>query len=357
MTPFGDDPDEMPRNAVLDERSIEAILAGDPDASHPDLSAFVADMRRVSAGPVPAPSAALSDLFLHGFSTEKGDLPATAASNVTGPAQQAAGLPKWRKCTMAVKQFIAGLSIAGKLMMGVGVAAAATTGAGSVGALPDTVQHEFARAVDGFVPFTVEDPKPASELGRPEPHEEPAAARETPTTVAPTTVVPTPTTPPTTALPTTTVGVPAPAAGAGDEPKPPTERGAVTPPAPEVPAPTTTVQNHEPGTTVPAPTTTKPAETPVPYTLSIRCEQNAAALSVNCFWTVLTPTETHQYLLLRIGPDGNRVVLEINDVSTSSYTDVHVNAGATYQYMVVARNVTGQTIGHSSYVPVSVVAR
>jgi hypothetical protein len=32
-----------------------------------------------------------------GFSTDKGDLPATAASNVPGPARQVAGLPKWRK--------------------------------------------------------------------------------------------------------------------------------------------------------------------------------------------------------------------------------------------------------------------
>lgn len=80
-------------------------------------------------------------------------------------------------------------------------------------------------------------------------------------------------------------------------------------------------------------------------------------MSVNCFWTVLTPTETKQYLLLRIGPTATASVLETNDVATSSFTDVHVAAGSTYQYMVIARNSSGQTIGHSSYVPVGVVAR
>jgi hypothetical protein len=353
MNPFGDDHDEMPRNAVLDERSIEAILAGDAGATHPEMSAFVATMRRTAAGPVPAPSPALSDLFLHGFSTEKGDLPATAASNVTGPARQAAGLPKWRKYTMAVKQFVAGLSIAGKLALSAGVAAAATTGAGSAGVLPAPVQHEFARAVDGFVPFDVPDPTPPSVLAPPAGDDGPAAARA----VTPSTTVAE--APPTTVEhhePTTTKPAEAPrpevpggaSAGGADAPK--------AAPVTEVPA--TTVAPHEPATTVPvAPTTTKATETPVPTTLSIRCEQNAAAMSVNCFWTVLTPTQTTQYLLLRIGPDGNRVVLETNDVATSSFTDVHVVAGATYQYMVIARNGSGQTIGHSSYVPVGVVAR
>lgn len=359
MSHPSDHHDEMPRNAVLDERSIEAILAGEAGATHPELSAFVAEMRSASVGPVPAPSPALSALFSHGVSTEKGDLPATAASNVPGPARQAAGLPKWRKYTMAVKQFVAGLSIAGKLAMGVGVAAAATTGAGTAGVLPAPVQHEFAKAVEPFVPFEVKDPSPASELGPPQKHEEPTpgAAKEAPkeptTTQAPAAG---PVAPPTTA--------PAPHEEhpAGTTPPPPEHHEPTTtvPHATEPPVvhePTTTVA-HEPTTTVPhEPTTTKPAETPVPTTLSIRCEQNAAAMSVNCFWTVLTPTETKQYVLLRIGPDGNRVVMETNDVSTSSYTDVHVVAGATYQYMVIARNASGKTIGHSTYVPVSVVAR
>ena len=344
MTPFGDNPDEMPRNAVLDERSIEAILAGDPDASHPELSAFVADMRRVSAGPVPAPSAALSDLFLHGFSTEKGDLPATAASNVTGPASQVAGLPKWRKYTMAVKQFIAGLSIAGKLMMGAGVAAAATTGAGSVGVLPDPVQHEFARAVDGLVPFTVEDPTPASELGEPGPiADAPDAAR-----VASTTTVAPPAAPP--VAPSTTAVAPTPPAAAPTPGN--TTDEAVAPPTTATP----------PTTAVPAPPVAPPSTTAAPrdgyaITLTLRCEQNGGWTGVNCAWKVLTPTGSDHYVLVRIAPDGEHADRMWGE-GVSSYTDVHADTiGATYRYTLLAKDADGRTVGRSSEVSVTIVAR
>lgn len=346
MSPRSDHHDEMPRNAALDERGVEAILAGDAGATHPELSAFVAEMRAASAGPVPAPSPALSNLFLHGFSTEKGDLPATAASNVTGPARQAAGLPKWRKCTMAVKQFIAGLSIAGKLTMGVGVAAAATTGAGSAGVLPDPVQHEFARAVDSFVPFDVKDPEPVAELGPPEHHDvdAPAAAREE---------APAPTAPPSTTVVVTTTAPAAPKEPAPAPAAPGVEQAPATTEAPH--APSTTAP---PATTVPAAPTTTTGETKVPENLSIRCEQNAAWMSVNCFWTVLAPTqsETAQYIVLRVGPDGNRAY-ETWDPAARSYTDIHVEAGVTYQYMVIAVDASKKNLGHSSYVPVAVVAR
>ena len=355
MTESGDYPVEMPRTAMLDERSIEAILAGDAGAQHQALSAFVAEMRSVSAGSVPQPSPALSSVFLHGVSTENGDLSATTASNVTGPAPQAAGLPKWRKYSMAVKQFVAGLSIAGKLALGVGVAAAATTGAGTAGVLPDSAQHQFARAFDAIAPFDVTDPHPESALGPPERHESgdvPKAARrnEEPANDAP----PAPT--------TTRVDGPRPTEPPHNE-QPRIEAPHTSQvPAPEQ-APATTEVHREPTTTVkktepPATTTTRPPETAVPVTLSITCAQNAAAVSVTCSWTVLTPTETAQYALFRMGPDGNRVVFETGVISTSSFVDVHVEAGHTYSYMIVARNGASprQALGHSAYVPVSVAA-
>ncbi len=164
MTSFHDDGDEMPRTATLDERSIEAILAGDQGAEHPMLTAFVADVRRLGAGPVPQPSLALSTIFLHGISTEKGDLRATAASNVDGPAPQVAGLPKWRRKFMLVKHFIAGLSVVGKLTFGVGAAAAASGGAGTVGVLPDPLQHQFAETFDGIAPSTSTTPGPVATI-------------------------------------------------------------------------------------------------------------------------------------------------------------------------------------------------
>ena len=98
-----------------------------------------------------------------GFSTEKGDLPATAASNVTGPAPQAAGLPKWRK-KMLITELLAGLvakfaglGMVAKAGLGLTLAATSTTAAGAVGALPDPAQHAVATAVAAATPFTFPD--------------------------------------------------------------------------------------------------------------------------------------------------------------------------------------------------------
>ncbi len=349
---------EMPRNTPLDERSIAAILAGDAGAN-PALTDWVREMRSVGTGPVPQPCAALSSAFLHGVSTGKGDLSATAASNVTGPAPQAAGLPTWRKYKMAVKQFIAGLSIAGKLALGAGVAAAATTGAGTAGVLPSPVQHQFARAFDTIAPFEVKDPQPGSVLGPPEPADTPGAARES--SESSTTVAPAPT--------TTKASEPAHVESTTTQPKADDhgakpagadgEHGVTTPSTTEAhhePTTTKAPEHHEPTTTKAPeqhPTTTKAAEVPTPVTLSISCAQNAAAVSVNCVWTVLTPTPTAQYKLLR--SDG-RVVADPRDTSTTSAVDVHSEAGHTYQYMIIALDATGKTIGHSAYVSVAVVA-
>ena len=59
--------------------------------------------------------------------------------------------------TMPVPQFIAGLSLAGKISLGVVVAAAAAGGAGAAGVLPDPMQHTVATSVDTVAPFTFPD--------------------------------------------------------------------------------------------------------------------------------------------------------------------------------------------------------
>ena len=106
---------------------------------------------------------ALVMLVAQGISTDKGDLPATAASNVTGPAPQAAGLPKWRK-RMIVSELLAGLTtklaglgMAAKAGMGVTLAAASTTAAGAAGVLPAPAQHAVATVVATATPFTFPD--------------------------------------------------------------------------------------------------------------------------------------------------------------------------------------------------------
>ncbi len=59
---------------------------------------------------------------------------------------------------MQIKGFLAGLGVAGKLALGVGVAAAATTGAGAAGVLPGPVQHAMSKAVGDVTPFSMPDP-------------------------------------------------------------------------------------------------------------------------------------------------------------------------------------------------------
>jgi len=164
MTHFDGDLSEMPV-PPLDDRALEALLSGAPPAQSGFdwLVPFVEDLGETASGPAPATKPALAMLLAQGFSTEKGDLPATAASNVTGPASQAAGLPKWRKKMLIsellaglVTQF-AGLGMAAKAAMGLTLAAASTTAAGAVGVLPAPAQHAVATVVEAATPFSFPD--------------------------------------------------------------------------------------------------------------------------------------------------------------------------------------------------------
>jgi hypothetical protein len=163
MSDFDGDVEEMPV-PPLDDRALEALLGGSMSActDFDWLVPFVEDLGAVSGRPAPVLRPALATLLTEGFSTEKGDLPATAASNVTGPAPQAAGLPKWRKYKMTelfagILAKLAGLGVAAKAGLGLAVAAAGVTGAGAVGMLPASVQHVVATAVDSATPFTFPD--------------------------------------------------------------------------------------------------------------------------------------------------------------------------------------------------------
>jgi hypothetical protein len=140
MSLFDGNGREMPEHRPVDDGAIEASLGGTVRGEAIDpLSSFVSGVRS-AIGAAPAPSTAMAAVLTAGFSTEKGDLSATAASNVNGPASQEAGLSKWRKAKMKIQGFLAGLGVAGKIALGVGVAAAATTtGAGATGMLPFSV--------------------------------------------------------------------------------------------------------------------------------------------------------------------------------------------------------------------------
>ena len=129
---------------------------------------FAEEVRFAVSGPPPAPSHALAEVLAVGFSGpyEKGDLPATAASNVHGPARQAAGLPNWKEeRDMAVPGVLAGLlaklsgaGTAAKAALA-GVTAVTTMGlaGAAAGVLPDPAQNAVAAAVGAATPFELPD--------------------------------------------------------------------------------------------------------------------------------------------------------------------------------------------------------
>lgn len=158
-----DQPDEMPEQFLssedfLDDEAIEAILCGRRPAEHglDSLVTFARDVHAVSDQPAPRPNASLAAVLSAGFSTDKGDLLVTAASNVYGPAEQAAGLPKWRKRNrMLPTGLFTGL--AGKIAAGIVAGLAGVTAVGAAGALPGPAQTAVAHVINTVTPFNLPD--------------------------------------------------------------------------------------------------------------------------------------------------------------------------------------------------------
>ena len=136
MTIHGDDADEMFRRHHLDDAAIDRILSGRAVPGENELVSFAEDVQIATTG-TPVPSAALLGVFAEGLSNVKGDLSATAASNVTGPELQAAGLPQTRSKNMLEIALakLGTMALAAKL----GVAAGAVTLAGSAAAATGTL--------------------------------------------------------------------------------------------------------------------------------------------------------------------------------------------------------------------------
>jgi len=142
MSGRGDDGREMPHHDPYDDGAIDAFLEGTAaSGAGAAMSSFVDDVRAASEA-VPTPSPALAAAIAAG-GISSDDVPTIAP---------------WRKLNMKIKAFLAGLSVAGKVALGVGVAAAATTGAGAAGVLPGPVQHAFAKATEAVTPFSPPDP-------------------------------------------------------------------------------------------------------------------------------------------------------------------------------------------------------
>ena len=166
MSLFDDDASEMSRHRLINDRDAEAILTGSsPAADFDELTHFLGRVKHVAHAGAPMPLALT--MLLSELSNENGDLSATTASNVNGPALQVAELPK-RRSRMPI-QFAAGLSLAAKIALGAGLAAAGATGAAAAGVLPGPVQHAAASIVRTVTPFEVPDdastPTPSTTFG------------------------------------------------------------------------------------------------------------------------------------------------------------------------------------------------
>ena len=146
----------------------------DPDDDFADLLTegwlvpFGQDVRFACRGPVPVPTPELAALLEHGvlrsgFSIDKGDLLVTAASNVHGPAPQAAGLPKWRKerrmspafLTALIGKIVGAGTVAKATVATVTAAATMTVAGAAAGVLPGPVQGVVGGAINAVSPLNV----------------------------------------------------------------------------------------------------------------------------------------------------------------------------------------------------------
>jgi hypothetical protein len=339
MSHFGDDEYEMPRSRPLDDVTVDALLAGYTRGEDiAALSSFIADAR-IAAETVPTPSPALQAALTAGLSTEQGDLPVTAASNVHGPAQQVAGLPKWRTAKMKIKGLVAGLGLAGKVALGSSVAFAATTGAGAAGVLPGPMQEAMSSAVDTVTPFSIPDGKKHHDDGK-------AAMPVVTTTTKPKPTTTTKPDKPVVAPPTTK---PAPPTTTTTKPEkvwtPP-----VTEPKVEWP-PVTEPKVEWPPVTEPkdtTPTTKKPYVEPDPIVLECVAATTVEGSSITCEWSASTSEHHKKYVLYRMdGP----VLLESEDAQM--FVDTTVVPGQSYSYKVKSYDVNGGIVARSDIIDVA----
>jgi hypothetical protein len=319
MSSFGDDGNEMPRPGSFDDDAIDALLSGSAPAGDP-MAAFVEDLRAAAVA-VPTPSPVLAA--------------AIVAGGISTHQPQDA---KWRKLQMKTKGLLAGLGIAGKIALGVGVAAAATTGAGAAGVLPGPVQHAFSKAVDAVTPFSPPDPDDHSDRHV-------AAGDATTTTIAEVTTTTEPRTP-----------------HRGDGGERGDHKPVVVPPPTvaehrDVVVTTTTVAEPMPpsggpdGHEVP-PTTAPPGngDSNNPESLSIHCERATEPARIVCTWSASTLADHARYVLLRTGDGSSRVVFSTE--AQLHFTDTGVKAGVTYTYRVDSLRADESVSSHSPAVTV-----
>jgi hypothetical protein len=343
MSLFDGNASEMPEHRPVDDGAIEAALAGHPRGADLDaLSSFVSAVRSVVEA-VPTPSPAMAAVLTAGLSTVKGDLPATAASNVNGPASQEAGLPKWRKAYMKIQGFIAGLGVAGKVALGVGVAAAATTGAGAAGVLPFSVpghaHHRNHAVVHSTTTTTTKKSTPNAAFPiATVPHaahvRKGAGAPHHANTTSTTTTVTSPATvyvPPVTS---TTVEKTTPTTPTTDTPP-------TTDTTPTTETPTTVYEPPSTTSTTTTPTTQPPGGDAPTQSIQLSCTATGAT-QVTCTWTA-APGGVAKYSLWRwtTGGNGSDYASIYDTPDGLTFVDNNVTPGVPFTYRVFTTLGTG----------------
>jgi hypothetical protein len=135
-TPFDDDHDrDHEPDDGLDDGLDHDAGALDGLLVDPVLGGFVADLRRLAEEPAPTPSPALAAVLAG-----------------RGPVVDELA-ERRRRRHMAPVRTVAGLSLAAKVTLGVGIAVAATSGAAAAGVLPGPVQDTVAEVVSLATPF------------------------------------------------------------------------------------------------------------------------------------------------------------------------------------------------------------
>ena len=336
MSPPGDDGIEMPHGSAFDDGAIDAILGGaTPDGEHESLASFVDDIRR-AFGSVPPPNPAHAA--------------ALAAGVVSSPVTSAPhSEPSRHRLRRKLQGAVAGLGIAGKVLLGAGVAAAATAGAGAAGVLPGPMQNAVADAVGAVSPFDFPG-------GSGESHVQVAYNDDDDTTDVATTTTTTAAKEPkrrpkndggaVVVVPkSTTTTTAKPAADTTDETTPTTEKNHDDETMP------TTEKKGDGNTTpttkkeTPKSTTTTEPDDPRPDSLSLSCVRRADPRKITCEWSESPSDDHYKFKLIRW--DGAYESVVYYGTDGHRYVDFDVQRNKTYKYRVYSKDEHGNVVAYS----------
>jgi hypothetical protein len=267
-----------------------------------EFQAFAAGVR-AAATRMPEPSRALADLLITGVSSPQ---------------------PK-RSIFMRVRTYLAGLGVAAKVMLGAGMAAAATTGAAAAGVVPNPVSHVFnhnaepAEHADDHVTNEPAHQPPTTVV-----HDDDRQDGDTPVAVV--------------AEPTTTT-----TAVHHEEHH-------------DAPSTTTTTMGEredEPTTTTTTLSGTHDGDDNNPESIVLHCGAAREPDRIICYWTASTNPEHRRYALLQTNNinDEGRVAWQTEN--GLEYSDTYVTRTAQFTYRVVSLREDGTVESHSNAVTVA----